>query len=127
MVNEGDINDGEFPGGVTYCSRLQSLAATFQGDLLNCITAEGTIDLGDESCLTEESVELTLQTLAAHAFNFYSMDMKQGVYDITVWANAECKDGEDAVACDPVVDGADARAWIGMGSMVVDEVRFTNK
>ena len=118
-----NVLDGDFPEGVTYCSRMQSLAATFQGDLLNCIQADGTVVV-DDDCLTEESVELTLKTLAAHAFNFYALDLKQGTYEISVWANPECSDNESATACD---GGGDARAWIGMGSMVVDEVRFTNK
>lgn len=117
----GGLDQDGFPEGLTYCSRLQALAATFQGDLLSCVTQEGTIDLTDDSCITDESVELTLETLAAHAFNFYAMDFKSGTYEISVWANPECKDGEDAVACD---GNGDARAWIGMGSMVVDEVRF---
>lgn len=118
-----DVLDEGFPEGVTYCSRMQSLAATFQGDLLNCIQEDGTVVV-DDLCLTEESVELTLKTLAAHAFNFYSMDLSQGTYEISVWANPECSDNETAEACD---GEGDARAWIGMGSMVVDEVRFINK
>jgi len=117
----GGLDGDGFPGGVTYCSRMQSLAATFQGDLLSCIDPEdGTVTVTDD-CLTEESVELTLETLAAHAFNFYAEDIGQGTYEISVWANPECSDGESAAVCD---GNGDARAWIGMGTMVVDEVRF---
>ena len=116
----GGLDGDGFPDGVTYCSRMQSLAATFQGDLLSCIAEDGTVTVTDE-CLTEESVELTLETLAAHAFNFYAEDIGQGTYEISVWANPECSDNETAAACD---GNGDARAWIGMGTMVVDEVRF---
>ena len=116
----GGLDGDGFPDGVTYCSRMQSLAATFQGDLLQCIEPDGTVTINDE-CQTEESVELTLETLAAHAFNFYAEDIGQGTYEITVWANPECSGDESAPVCDPA---GDARAWIGMGTMVVDEVRF---
>ena len=51
-------------------------------------------------------------------------DRTQGTYEISVWANPECSDNEAATACEGT---GDARAWIGMGSMVIDEVRFTNK
>jgi hypothetical protein len=47
------------PYGVTYCYRLQNLAATFQGDLLSCIADDGTVVI-DDDCLSDETVELTL-------------------------------------------------------------------
>ena len=72
----------------------------------------------------DKPVDLTLQTLSAHAFNFYAEDLDQGVYEVRVHANAMCSDNEDSVVCDPSA-GYDARAWIGLGSIVVDEARFT--
>ena len=42
--------------GVTYCARTQTLTATFQGLIDECISDDGTIIL-DDSCLEPEELD----------------------------------------------------------------------
>ena len=71
----------------------------------------------DEGCLDYEEVQLIQDTVSANAFNFVSPNLKQGEYKITV--EAEIKTSTDFAN-----GGAAAKGLIGLGSMVVDEVRF---
>ena len=71
----------------------------------------------DIDCLDFEEVELVLDTLNANAFNFVAANLDSGVYRVTV--EAEIMTGGSAQ------EGAfEAKALIGLGSMIVDEVRF---
>ena len=104
--------------GVTYCYRSQTLEAVLQGqiDLESCVV-EGVFT--PSACkLTDEEIRLILSTLSVHAFNFFTYDLVSGDYRLTVEANPDTgtssTDGSDA----------SAEALVGLGSMVVDEVRF---
>lgn len=103
--------------GVTYAKRTQDLMAKF-GGIYTCedLDGNGMITL-DECVVTEEELRLILDTLNANAFNFIAPDLEQGEYKVTV--EAEIKTDTDSQA-------GSAEAWglVGMGSMVVDEVRF---
>lgn len=160
-------NEGELAGwGVTYCSREQTLSATFQGifqteeeftgvkvlednngdgDLGHFVavcdagdpdfpddvcsdpfTVVGTClfqdaDTGgivlDLACLEDEEIELILNTLNANAFNFVSANLDSGVYEVTVEAEILSSGGDEFT-------DSEAKALIGLGSMVIDEVRF---
>lgn len=107
--------------GVTYCRRSQTLEAVLQGqiDLASCVDAEGNFD-PDACLLTDEEIKLVLSTLSAHAFNFFTYDLVSGNYRITVEANPDTGTSS--------TDGstASATALIGLGTIVVDEVRFGN-
>jgi hypothetical protein len=61
---------------------------------------------------------LILSTLSAHAFNFFTYDLDSGDYRVTVEANPDTSTSS--------TDGstANAEALVGLGSMVIDEVRF---
>jgi hypothetical protein len=77
------------------------------------------VDLTDPNCIQEESVALILDTLSAHAFNFIAVDVGVGTHTITVQAktayvNAALEDG----------DYPATSAWVGKGSMTVEEVRM---
>ena len=105
--------------GVTYCYRSQTLEAVLQGqiDLASCVDFEGIFD--PSLCeLTDEEIRLILSTLSVHAFNFFTYDLESGDYRLTVEANPEA--GTDSTAG----SAAYAEALIGLGAMVVDEVRF---
>ncbi len=107
--------------GVTYCSRSQTLEAVLQGqiDLVSCVDPDGNFD--PELCLlTDEEIRLILSTLSVHAFNFFTYDLVSGDYRLTVEANPET--GTDSDGTSGSV--ASAIALVGLGSMVVDEVRF---
>ena len=115
-IGEEEVVDDS---GVTYCSRSQTLEAVLQGqiDLAECVDPEGNFD--PSLCtLTDEEIRLILSTLSVHAFNFFTYDLVSGDYQITVEANPET--GTDSTAG----SDATATALVGLGSMVVDEVRF---
>jgi hypothetical protein len=105
--------------GVTYCRRSQTLEALLQGqiDLASCVDAEGNFD-PNLCTLTDEEIRLVLSTLSAHAFNFFTYDLASGDYRITVEADPDTGTSS--------TDGstASATALIGLGTIVVDEVRF---
>jgi hypothetical protein len=71
----------------------------------------------DVECLDYEEVQLILDTLNANAFNFVSPNLQQGEYKVTVEA-------EISTSSNWANGGATAKGLIGLGSMVVDEVRF---
>lgn len=105
--------------GVTYCNRSQTLEAVLQGqiDLASCVGPEGNFD--PTLCtLTDEEIRLILSTLSVHAFNFFTYDLASGDYRLTVEANP------DTGTSSTEGSEASATALIGLGSMVVDEVRF---
>jgi hypothetical protein len=143
-----------FPNQVTYAKRAQTLMAKFQGIFQQCeewvvvtdpytgldreecasyssetcldVTAvdengDGIIDdyitTVDVDCLDYEEVQLILDTVNANAFNFVSPNLQQGEYKVTV--EAEISTGSKWTN-----GGAEAKGLIGLGSMVVDEVRF---
>lgn len=105
--------------GVTYCHRTQTLTATFQGLIEDCIAEDGTISLTDE-CLQPEEVSLLLDTLNANAFNFFLANVVPGIHHIEVEAKAET-DGELFGTRNG--DYA-AEAFVGLGAMHVDETRL---
>jgi len=113
--------------GVVYCSRKQTISATLQGIIENLLcfpeNADGvpTFDPDGPGCeLTDEEVQLVLETLNANAFNFIATDLVSGDYKITVEA-------EIVTDTDSQKGGASARGMVGLGSMVVNEVRFVKK
>ena len=145
---------GGADSGVTYCKREQTLMAKFQGIFQTCETSvivtdpyteelvEECIDYGedtclivtgsdtnddgvddsyvttvDEECLDYEEVQLILNTVNANAFNFVSPNLDQGEYKVTVEAQITSSISVEN-------GGAEAKGLIGLGSMVVDEVRF---
>ena len=145
---------GDADSGVTYCKREQTLMAKFQGIFQTCVlyaidpdTGEPTdecIDYGedtclivtgyddnldgiddryvttvDEACLDYEEVQLILNTVNANAFNFVSPNLDQGEYKVTVEAQITSSISVEN-------GGAEAKGLVGLGSMVVDEVRFIN-
>lgn len=143
-----------YPDLVTYAKRAQTLMAKFQGIFQQCeeyatvidpytgeprqeciaysadtcldvseIDTDGdgafddyqtTVDMG---CLDYEEVQLVQDTINANAFNFVSPNLEQGEYKVTVEA-------EISSSTDFTNGGAAAKGLVGLGSMVVDEVRF---
>lgn len=104
-----------FGEGVTFCSRVQELKANFSG--LNC-TAD--LTTGAVTCADPEELGLILRTLNANAFNFLLANVQSGVHEIIVqaraYANVELSETD--------LGEAAAEAFIGLGSMHVDEIRL---
>ncbi|MCZ6872633.1 MAG: hypothetical protein O7G88_03740 [bacterium] len=104
--------------GVTYCSRSQTLEARFAG--LNCWVD----DLGFVTCTDDESVRLLLKTLSAHAFNFFVTDLKSGEYVVEVQAVADTTTDVGCTGDGCSLGEASAHAFIGLGTMHIDEIRL---
>ena len=111
-------------GGVVYCSRKQTLSATLQGIIENlaCFpeNEDGvpTFDPNAPGCeLTDEEIQLVLETLNANAFNFVTTDLVSGDYKATVEAEITTETSGQK-------GSASAKGMVGLGSMVIDEVRF---
>lgn len=112
---------------VTFCKRTQTLTAALQGYIGNSSCFDSTTGEFDPNCaeLLEEEVGLVLDTLNANSFTFVVENLDSGVY--TVKAEAEIKKCDDGFDC-PATDGSesDSMALIGLGMMVLDEVRLDN-
>ncbi|HEX8614457.1 MAG TPA: hypothetical protein VF800_24525 [Telluria sp.] len=100
--------------GIVFCDRVQTLKARFSG--LNC-TADAT---GLVTCTTPEELQLILKTLNANAFNFVAPAMTSGVNTIEVMARSSAS----ASATGTNGSLGSANAFIGAGSVAVEEVRM---
>ncbi len=105
------------PGIVVYDRRYQQLMATF-GGYSKCtdVNSDGTITL-DECTLTEEELNLILDTMAAHHFNFVLDDLGSGVHTVQIQARVTTDKGAQ-------LGSASALGSIGKGSLTVEEVRL---
>lgn len=129
--NTGATADPAVPNtdGLVYCDRIQTLKAKFSG--LNCTAApyvftdtngDGVDDVVDGSvtCADPEELQLILKTLNTNSFNFIAADVASGVHTIEVQARTSANIGVDSE------NGslAGAEAFIGAGSVTVEEVRM---
>lgn len=106
------------PQDVTFCSRKQTLMAKFGGimESRTDLNGDGTITF-DECEWTEEELQLILETKSANAFNFFTLDPKQGVHYVEVKAMT-CEDADFQAG------SASATATIGKATVAIDEVKF---
>ena len=107
------------PGEVVFSRRYQELSAIFQGLLEGALSVDpdtGNIII-DEELLEPEEIELILDTMDAHAFNFIIDDLTSGVHTVEVQAmietNTTAQEGT-----------ASAMATIGKGSVTIELVRM---
>jgi hypothetical protein len=71
-------------------------------------------------------LQLVLNTMAAHSFNFIIPDVHSGVHTIEVMAKIETT--QDGTPLEDDVQGvALSDATLGKGTLTVDCVRFVNK
>ena len=109
--------------GINYCSRLQALAAVFNG--IDCHLDTTTDDVNDIICDNPEFVALLMRTIEASAFNFMAVNVGPGVKTIQVQARGEALDA--AFSFGPGGRGvAYSEAFVGAGSTLVEEVRLIN-
>lgn len=112
--------DPNYSGGIIFCKRIQEQIAKFGGVLESCtdLNGDGSITL-DECEFTDEELELMLDTMGAHSFNFFALDFDQGDHSIKVQAKLWASNDDS----DPLwVDRTSAS--IGYGSVAVNEVKF---
>ena len=106
------------PQDVTFCSRKQTQMAKFGGIMESCtdVNGDGTITF-DECVWTDEELQLILETQSANAFNFFTLDLDQGVHHIEVQAmtyeNVTSQAGSSF-----------ATATIGKATVAINEVKF---
>ena len=112
------------PEYVTFAKRKQTLIAEFAGDILGCLDEYGHVIVDTEdACILEESVALILDTLSAHSFNFIAMDVGVGIHTVSVQAKVTYDaELQELGYGDSEFPGT--TAWVGKGSMTVDEVRL---
>ncbi len=127
-----------YPGPVTFCQRNQSMSALFQGvfadpDGNTCLYLEDVDTDGDGifddqvvkldlDCLTPEEVELTLDTMGAHAYYFFYPNATPGVHTVVVEARIDTKTGADGDSTS--AGDQEAFATIGHGSMGIQIIRL---
>ena len=110
------------PGTVVFGRRTQTLTATLEGAIGDCLTLVTNLDgsvsiIVDPDCVTPEEIELILSTLDAATFNFVSVDVPQGIHTIRVQARIETSG--------LVQNGTySATGAVGKGSLTVESVRL---
>lgn len=105
-----------YPATVNFAKRTQELTAKLQG-VLEWADTDGDGQIDQIEVTEAEEISLLLDTLAAHSFNFVCMNLDAGVHDILVQA----KINMDEYA---MQGEAEAKAMIGKGTVVVEEVRM---
>ena len=107
-----------YPGEVVFDQRVQTLSATLGGILSNCTDSNGDGDIDLNDCtLAPEEIELILDTMAAHSFNFIMDDLGPGEHSVEVQATISTSSSSGA-------GSASSNATIGNGSVTVEEVRM---
>lgn len=112
--------DGQpiYPSQVHFAKRTQELSAKLQGQLaLVDADGDGVVDFNELTVIDYEEISLLLETLSANSFNFVCMNLESGVHTIEVQA----KISMDTLA---QMGTAEAKAMIGRGTVVVEEVRM---
>jgi hypothetical protein len=121
------------PDEVYFDHRFQRLSATLGGVISTCEdtgtydptkecgdtanipgTPDGVITVECECVVTDEEIELLLDTMGAHHFNFVAADLPPGTHTITV---------EVEIVTDTTSGDATAKAGVGKGSLTIEEVR----
>jgi len=114
--------DGQLvaPSPVIYDRRDQKLSAKLGGILSDCVDLDGDGHITlDECTLTDEEIQLILDTMGAHHFNFVAANLEPGDHTLTVVATIE-------IFTEFTNGLAEAKALVGKGSLTVEEVRATN-
>lgn len=106
------------PGVITFCERQQELSAKLGGIIESCSDSnlDGTIVMADECLISDEEISLMQRTMAAHSFNLISYNISSGSHKVELQAKIESKSSAQE-------GEASARATIGKGSLIVEEVR----
>ncbi|MGA1840777.1 MAG: hypothetical protein ACMUIU_09150 [bacterium] len=109
--------------GVTFERREQTLIAHFAGDLTGCIDPNtGYIVIDDPNCIAPEDLQLILDTMSANSFNFIAPDVPVGSHTLSVYAQVVVVTSTETEVY--ATAEAWAHAYIGKGSVTVEEVRM---
>ena len=115
-------SSGAFPPKVVFDKRAQTLSATLGGVIQSCfdLNGDGVIDVATECTVTDEMIELILDTMAAHHFNFMAANLPPGNHTLEVQVGIGVDTSFGA-------GSASATAGVGRGSLTVEEVRAINQ
>jgi hypothetical protein len=120
VAEPGGPRDPSPNSGIVYDRRTQTLIAQFGGILQSCTDANGDGTISASECtFAPETLELILDTLSAHSFDFGITNLGSGNHTITLQART-------AAAATAQAGVASAKAWVGRGSLSVNSVRFVN-
>lgn len=138
-ANSPDGTVAVVPGanGVTFSRRTQALIAEFAGalvyedpntgEIVECLYIDpntGALVI-DTDCIADETLALILDTMAAHSFNFVAPDVSVGPHTIEVQALVDYTQlGEAAEDELTLIGDLLTKAYLGNGSMTVEEVRM---
>jgi hypothetical protein len=113
--------DAAYPYWVVYDKRAQTLSATLGGVIESCqdLNGDGVITVATECVVTDEMIELILDTMAAHHYNFVVANLSPGDHTVAVQVSIDTSDSS-------IAGSASAMAGVGRGSLTVEEVRATN-
>ncbi len=106
--------------GVTYCDRRQLLEAQFAGTECFVDTSDPGDPMDPVVCLDDETLNLVLETLNAHAFNFLVVDVAAATHKVQVQARARALSSLGGTK----KGSAKATAATGLGSTLVEEIRL---
>lgn len=128
LPGDGVVGPVNLP--VTYCKRTQELTAALQGFIENSSCFDEITGKFDTECedLYEEEIGLMLNTMTANSFNFIVENLDAGTYVIQAEAEIDtCLHDIVEPGC-YATDGSESNsaAFIGLGSMVLNEVRLGN-
>ena len=109
------------PGSVTYAARTQTLSATLEGAIGDCLStvtnADGTTSIiVDQDCVTPEEIELILDTLNAASFNFVSSNVGVGTHTLSIQARISSSTSVQQ-------GSASAKGLVGKGTMIAQILR----
>ena len=113
------------PGVVTYAARTQTLSATLEGAIGDCLStvtnADGSTSIiVDQDCVTPEEIELILTTLSAASFNFVASDVPVGTHVMSIQARI-------TTSTSAQTGTASASALVGKGTVIAQTVRATKR
>jgi hypothetical protein len=108
------------PGEVTFDQRIQTLSATLGQALTGCSI---NTDTGLVECtgLTNQEIQLILDTLGAHTFNFVKTNVGTGVHTLQVQYKLNKNALDDGVSSTAI-----GKACAGLGTVTVQSVRMAN-
>lgn len=111
------------PGTIVFGRRSQTLSATLEGAIGNCLVTTTNLDgtfstTVNLECVTPETIELILDSTDAASFSFVAVDVGQGVHTVSVQARID--------TIGSAQNGSySALGTIGKGTMTVESVRLT--
>jgi len=113
------------PGEIIFARRHQTLIAEFAGDISGAISVDpdtGVVTI-DPELIDPEMLQLILDTMAAHSFNFIAPDVSVGDHTIEVQARLSYITTTDSTELGAEAAAA-ADAYLGKGSVTIEEVRM---